>query len=142
MRPTEWRSHDPAVTATGGLTADIHLVAPGGADNVWIVEVGSTTADAFGGLVDTIVAAPIAVADLGDEPGAGFAASYTSPSQGTVGTDGPGGSLTVGDETLPVADHERLEAPWGTWTGDGPLTVEWADHSLTVDLRTGDRSVA
>ena len=39
--------------------------------------------------------------------GAGFAASYTSPSQGTVATDGPGGSLTLGDET--IEDPEVLE---------------------------------
>ncbi len=40
-RPTQWRTHDPAVTFTNGLTQPFDLVAPGGADNVWIGEVGS-----------------------------------------------------------------------------------------------------
>src|SRR4030095_2184273 len=39
-RPTEWRTHDPPVTFTNGLTQPFDLVAPGGADDAWIVQVG------------------------------------------------------------------------------------------------------
>ena len=39
-RPVRWRDHDPAKVFTHGLTQPFDLVADGGADNVWIVEVG------------------------------------------------------------------------------------------------------
>ena len=52
-RTPTWREYDPAVVATNGMTKPFDLVAEGGPDNVWLVEVGSDD----GGTLDDFVAA-------------------------------------------------------------------------------------
>ena len=65
-RPTEWRTHDPSVTFTNGLTEPFDLVAPGGADNVWIAEVGSAARwGSFDAFVAAVSGSPVSVRDLG-----------------------------------------------------------------------------
>ena len=44
-RPPTWRVYDPAVNATNGMVQPFDLVAEGGPDNVWIVEVGTRDED-------------------------------------------------------------------------------------------------
>ena len=39
-RPTQWRTYDDPGIFTHGLTQPFDLVADGGADNVWITQVG------------------------------------------------------------------------------------------------------
>ncbi len=88
-RPTEWRSHDPAVTFTNGLTQPFDLVAPGGADNVWVTEVGDAGAV---GVVRRLrrgrrPRSAVDVTDLGDTAegtSRGFEVTYASPSQGEM----------------------------------------------------------
>lgn len=81
-RPTAWRTHDPAVTFTNGLTEPFDLVASGGAD-VWISEVGD--ADRWGSFDDFVAAlsgAAIDVTDLGSAgacPGDSMSATPRPP---------------------------------------------------------------
>ena len=44
-RAPTWRTYDPKVYATRGMVKPFDLVAKGGANNVWIVEVGTAKAD-------------------------------------------------------------------------------------------------
>ena len=47
-RAPTWRAYDPAIYPTDGMVKPFDLVAEGGPDNVWIVEVGdATSADSF-----------------------------------------------------------------------------------------------
>lgn len=116
-RPTEWRLHDPATEPTGGRTERFDLVAPGGADNVWIAEVGRAAdwggADPFAAFVDAVTGAEIAVTDLGPAVGDGFDVRYGSPTGGTVtvGWDAP---LRVDGVEIPLTGGARWEAPWAT----------------------------
>ena len=69
-RPTEWRGHDPAVTFTNGLTQPFDLVAPGGAHNVWVSEVGDAGRwGSFDAFVDAVAAAPGGGGRPGPDPG-------------------------------------------------------------------------
>ena len=111
-RPTEWREHDPAETFTNGLTKPFDLVAPGGANNVWISQVGDAarwkTFDAF---VAAMTAAPITVTDLGSTAGVskGFDVSFRSPTEGAMrlGWTGP---FTVGGNEVPL-HRDRPRSP-------------------------------
>ena len=65
-RPTQWRVYDPATEATNGFIRPFDLVAPGGADNAWIVEVGrAADHGSFGQFVAAITAAPLTITRSG-----------------------------------------------------------------------------
>jgi hypothetical protein len=143
-RPTEWRTYDPG-TYTLGLTERFDLVAPGGADNVWITEVGRAAdwagnADPFTAFVDAITASAPAVTPLPGPGGgphvaaSGFDVDYASPRAGqlTTGWDAP---LVVGGVEQPLADYPRMSSPWAevgwdTWRFD----IVLGDSSLHLDL--------
>jgi hypothetical protein len=128
-RPTQWRSHDPAVTFTNGLTAPFDLVAPGGADNAWIVQVGDAgewqSFDAFATAVTSaslsIAARPVGADGL---PG-GFDVQYESPTQGLI-SFGSTGPLIAGARTChstrrrgrptPLARSRPAPARWTSTT--------------------------
>lgn len=108
-RPT-FRVYDPAVLATRDMVEPFDLVAEGGPDNVWIVEVGTREDD---GDLDSFVAGLTA-----DEPevvrdGAGFTVSWASPSAGEIEFSSTGPFVVDGDEQR-IADFPRHESPWGT----------------------------
>ena len=109
-RTPEWRTYDPATQPTEGLTEPFDLVAPGGPDNVWIVEVGDAgVADSFDAFVDGVLASePDVVRD--DE---GFTVSWTSPTSGEV-TFGSTAPFTVGGKEQAIADFPRHESLIGT----------------------------
>ncbi|HZA75649.1 MAG TPA: hypothetical protein VE623_04580 [Acidimicrobiales bacterium] len=141
-RPTEWRTHDPALTFTNGLTEPFDLVAPGGANNVWIAEVGDAQGwGSFDEFVAAVSAARIDVRDLGTGGGVsrGFDVSYASPSEGTLAFSWTG-PLTVEGTEVPLHGGERFGNPFGT-TRFGDTTIEISDGParLTVDLVRGER---
>jgi hypothetical protein len=141
-RPTEWRTHDPATTFTNGLTEPFDLVAPGGADNVWISEVGDAERwGSFDAFVAALSAAAIDVTSLGSAGGVsrGFEVSYASPSEGAM-TFSWTGPLSVGGVDVPLHGTDRFDNAFGT-TAFGDTTVEIADGpaSLTLDLARGER---
>ncbi|MCG8588737.1 MAG: hypothetical protein MJE66_05550 [Proteobacteria bacterium] len=103
-RLPEWRRGQPEVFENAGQ--DFDLVAPGGATNVWIVELGSAD-DWPGGFADfraaveaaAVVVTPTAVA---------FEVAYDSPSQGTIewAWEGP---LVVNGTEHPISDYPRFD---------------------------------
>jgi hypothetical protein len=108
-RAPTWREVDPATEATDGMTQPFDLVALGGADNVWIVEVG-TAAD---GDHDAFAAA-VSAAEPDVTRGAdGFEVAWSSPSSGAVtfGSDAP---FTVEGSEVALSGFPRHESPWGT----------------------------
>jgi hypothetical protein len=109
-RTPEWRAYDPAVNPTDGQEQPFDLVAPGGPDNVWIVEVGDAdTASSFDDFVAQVMAAEPDVA-RDDE---GFTVAWTSPTSGDVafGSTGP---FTVDGEEQAIGEFPRHESKWGT----------------------------
>jgi hypothetical protein len=81
-RPTTWREHDPSVTFTNGLTEPFDLVAPGGADNAWIVEVGDAGRwGSFDAFATAVTRAAVDVTQLGQVPTACRSASTSATSR-------------------------------------------------------------
>ncbi len=107
-RTPTWREYDPAVVATNAMVKPFDLVAEGGPDNVWIVEVGSDT----GGSLDDFVTAVTAIDPSVVRDDAGFTVSWTSPSSGIIDYSSTGVFLVEGVEH-PTGDHPRHESPWG-----------------------------
>ncbi len=143
QRPTQWRSYDPAVVATRGLVQPFDLVAPGGADNVWIVEVGRR-ADAgdFAAFVAAVTSAPVEVVRPGGADGNGRRVRYVSPSQGEVVYSLQQG-LTVGGTAMQVKGHPRLSSPWGEVCHLGRyLELTEGDRRLVIDFDKGAREVS
>jgi hypothetical protein len=143
-RPTEWRPSKPG-EFTHGLTRPFDLVAPGGADNVWVVEVGdkadSGTFDQFRA---RIAAAPVTVqprpkTDKG-LPG-GFDVTYVSPSRGRM-TFGSGTTpFTVAGKQVSLRPALRYDNPWAhvAWK---QMQIDIADRegALHLDLDKGIRT--
>lgn len=141
-RPTEWRTHDPAATFTNGLTEPFDLVARGGADNVWISEVGDAGRwGSFDAFVDAVAAAPVTVEDLGDVGGVsqGFDVTYASPTEGTMSFSWTGPFSVDGSE-VPLHGGLRFDNPYSSMrAGDTKLNVDDGTASLRVDLTRGRR---
>jgi hypothetical protein len=137
-RPTTWREYDAAVVATNGLVKPFDLVAEGGADNVWIVEVGSDV----GGSLDDFVAAVTAIEPSVVRDDTGFTVSWTSPSSGIVDFSSTGPFLVEGEEQ-PLGDFPRHESPWG---GVEHLSRQYnltaADSTWSADFDTMTRELA
>jgi hypothetical protein len=144
-RPAEYRVYDPAVNATGPLTDDFDLVAAGGADNVWLVEVGRSTDwesfDAFRTAVRDAMLEVTARASLpGGLPG-GFDVSYASPSQGMIrfGWDGP---AEVDGQEVAVGNHPRFDNPWSQTEFGSPRTkIEIDGIGVDLDFEAGTRKL-
>jgi hypothetical protein len=141
-RPTQWRSHDPAVTFTNGLTQPFDLVAPGGASNVWVTEVGDAARwGSFDAFATAVTAAPLTVTDRGTQGGVsrGFDVSYASPTEGALAFswDGP---LTVDGTEVPLHGTDRFANRFGTTpVGETTLTITDGPRHLRLDLLTGSR---
>src|SRR5690606_9847060 len=106
-----------AVTFTNGLTEPFDLVAEGGADNVWISEVGdAATWGTFDAFAAAVSAAPVTVQPRPPSPDGlpgGFDVTYASPSSGTMAFGTTGAFIVDGTE---VALHggDRFDNPFGT----------------------------
>jgi len=107
-RTPSFLAYDPEVNATDGMTLPFDLVALGGPDNVWIVEVGTDE----GGDLDSFIGALTASEPSVVRDDTGFTVSYTSPSAGIVDFSSTGTFLVEGVEQ-PLGDHARHESPWG-----------------------------
>jgi len=107
-RAPTWREYDPSLVATNGMVKPFDLVAEGGSDNVWIVEVGSDN----GGSLDDFVNAVTGIDPSVVRDDTGFAVSWTSPSSGIIDYSSTGVFLVEGVEYA-TSDHPRHESPWG-----------------------------
>lgn len=106
QRPTSWLEYDPARHATRGMVEPFDLVAEGGPDNVWIVEVGRAAEwPDFAAYVDAVAGSRVEVtADFSS-------VVYESPSQGEV-RFGAVGPFTVAGIDVPLAGYDRFDNPW------------------------------
>ncbi len=138
-RAPEWVVYDPAVTATDGMVQPFELRAEGGAENVWIVEMGAKGdlfAD-FAAFQAAVSAAELTVTERADgdlpagvEYGPVFDVSYGSPSLGAM-TFGWTAPLTVAGAEVSISDYLRYDNPWGQAAQD-------ADAMVLADPETGD----
>jgi hypothetical protein len=136
-REPTWRAYDTATTSTDGMTKPFDLVAEGGPDNVWIVEVG-TEAD---GSLDDFVAAVTASEPVVERTDAGFTVAWESPSSGAVafGSEGP---FTVAGDEVPLTEFPRHESPWGrTDRLDPTFTLEHDGSRLALDFAARTRGL-
>ena len=108
-REPSWRVYDPAVNATDGMVKPFDLLAKGGPDNVWIVEVGEGSAASFGAWQASVLANEPVVERSPD----GFTVGWTSPSSGALGF-GSTAPFTVQGNVQPLADFPRHESSFGT----------------------------
>jgi hypothetical protein len=137
-RATQWRTHDPAVTFTNGLTQPFDLVAPGGADNAWLVQVGDAGEwESFSAFADAVTTAPPSVTPRppgADGLPAGFDVTYQSPTQGTIAFSSAG-PLTVDGTEAPLHGTDRSSTPFGV-VAAGAGQIELRDGPATLSLDT------
>ncbi len=137
-RAPTWREYDPAVHATRDMVEPFDLVAEGGPDNVWIVEVGTEDDGSF----DDFVAAVTAAEPEVGQTDAGFTVAWASPSSGAIafGSEGP---FTVDGEEVAQADFPRHDSPWGTTDHlEETFALSAAGSSLELDFPNRRRTLA
>jgi hypothetical protein len=142
-RAPSWRHHDPASVFTNGLTEPFDLVADGGADDVWICELGDVDRwGSFDAFCDALVGASVEVDDpgwAGDGPHPGFAVRYASPAEGLVASS-PSAPLAVDGVEVSVRDRARFRNRYSE-VGPAATTIPIADElgRWTLDLAAGTR---
>jgi hypothetical protein len=109
-RTPSWRTYDPAVLATRDMVEPFDLVAEGGPDNVWLVEVAT---DADHRDLEAFVAALTAAEPDVTRDDDGFTVAWTSPSSGPVEFSSTG-AFRVDGRDQPLGDFPRHDSPWGT----------------------------
>lgn len=136
-RAPSWRSYGPENPSLG-MEQPYDLVAAGGPENVWIVEVGdSTTADSLDAFIADVTASEPHVTQVTD----GFDVTWTSPTSGEVrfGSTGP---FTVEGKEQQIADFPRHESKWGTVDHvSRSYELTGGDASLTLDFDAMTRKV-
>ena len=120
------------------MTRPFDLVAEGGPDNVWIVEVGERASD---GDFVTWSAAVTATDPEVERTDDGFTVAWTSPSAGEV-TFGSTAPFTVAGEEVAQADFPRHESAFGTVDRlDTTYELSSDDATLVLDFDTATRTV-
>ncbi|MEN8181679.1 MAG: hypothetical protein ABFS46_03985 [Myxococcota bacterium] len=137
-RPTEWRLGQPEVFRNGGQ--DFDLVATGGADNVWIVELGSREEwpEGFAAFRAAIGASAV---DVREAP-VGFAVAYPSPTRGTVelSWEGP---LRVDGEPQALDGYPRMDNPFAQVGFDETrYEIDDGEYGLVLDFERDEREVS
>jgi hypothetical protein len=107
-RAPTWTTHDTGVYDTRGLVEPFDLVAKGGPDNVWIVEVGDASQGPFADWLAARLASPIDVTRDAD----GFTVGWTSPASGALAF-GSSGPFVVDGAEQALDEFPRHDAPWG-----------------------------
>ncbi len=149
-RDTVWQAYTPEELAPlppsddGPIVNSFDLVAPGGPDNVWIVEMGSAARwGSFRAFVAAVLAAEVHVTP---SPGTvplirTFEVAYTSPSQGEVhfGWEGP---FRLRGQEVSLRGYPRMSNPWvHAERGDRVVTMKGRTGALRLDWDAGAREV-
>lgn len=145
-QPTEWVPHGEDVDGvyTGELTEDFDLVAEG-TQNAWVVQVGDAdTSGSFedfrAALVGSVEAEEVAGETEAGFP-AGFAVTFTSPTEGELAFawEGP---LTVDGEEVELHPGVRYDNPWvQAGLDDRRYEIEADGNTLVLDFDAGTRQV-
>ncbi|HEU5151698.1 MAG TPA: hypothetical protein VFU19_14445 [Iamia sp.] len=136
-RAPTWRTYDPATISTDGMTQPFDLVAEGGPDNVWIVEVGTDD----DGSLDDFVAAVTGSEPVVERTEEGFTVAWASPAAGEV-TFGSTAPFTVAGDEVALGEFPRHESPWGTTDRlDPTFTLEPGDSRLALDFTARTRAL-
>jgi hypothetical protein len=141
-RAPSWRSRDPSIY-DAGLTDVFDLVAEGGADNVWIVELGDAErSGSFDAFCESCADAAITIDDPGwnaDGPHPGFGIRYESPAEGVIEWH-HGGPLLVNGAVVSLEHDDRFDNPY-TSIRRGERVVPIVDESggWELDLSSGTR---
>lgn len=142
-RTPEWREHAPDEVFTDGLTEPFDLVAPGGPDNAWIVQVGDAGTGTFEQFQESLRSAEPTVEVRPETPEGypgGFDVTFDSPTEGpmTVGQDG---AFTVAGEDVALRHDLRYDNPWAQVEFQS-TTYEIADDEggLALDFDEGARA--
>lgn len=140
-RTPTFRAAEPG-EAMRDFTQPFDLVADGGADNVWIVEVGNDDGNGAGDDFEEFVASITAAEPEVGRDDVGFVVGWTSPSAGAIEFSSTGAFVVAGSEQ-PTADHPRHESPWGTVEHESML-YELTDRTnvWSVDFDSASRSVS
>jgi hypothetical protein len=102
-RPTAWRTYEDASIHTHGLTEPFDLVASGGPDNTWIVQVADVSHfDSFAAFRTAVTASPVRCDD---------AVSWVSPVEGAVEFSWSG-PLRVRGEVVDLHPEARMHNPY------------------------------
>ena len=124
-RTATFKANDAGVSART-FTKPYDLIADGGPDNVWLVEVGNDEDD---GDLDAFIAAITATEPTVSQTAEGFEIAWTSPSSGAIEFSSSGAFVVAGEDQ-PIGDHPRHEGPWGT------IEHESMVHELTNDANS------
>lgn len=138
-RPTQWRVHDPVSIANNGLTRPWDLVAPGSANNVWIVEVGrAADHGSFANFVAAISSATVEIVRVGGQ----VTARFVSPTAGDLVLPSTG-SFTLDGVDTALRDHPRHSSPWAEQCalGEG-FDIRAGGARLELDVATASRRVS
>jgi hypothetical protein len=145
-RPVHWREHDPAVVFTRGLTQPFDLVADGGPDNVWIVEVGD--AASHGSFAEFRAAIAASAPEVAARPPAstglpgGFDVQYRTLAGEELAwsTDGP---LTAGGAPVELQPADRFDNPFLQVPFEGRrYEISASGASLVLDFDDWTRRTA
>jgi hypothetical protein len=144
-KPT-YKVYDGTTEATGGRTKPFDLIADGGADNVWVVEVGrEADHGSFQAFRDKIAAAPLTVTPRGPSAASGispgFDVVYESPTQGSVsfGWEAP---LVHRGAEVPLHGKNRFDNPWSQTPLDPTeIRIEKDGFGVKHDVKAGHRVV-
>ena len=143
-RPTEWITVDPNVVATNGMVKPFDLRAPGGPDNVWIVECGRAAEwPSFEAFRNALAGTQVTIAPLEPIDGIpqGFLVLYVSPSQGML-TFGWKQPFTRNSTQLDIADFPRRDNPWAQTPHASPrASIDVDGYRIEVDFEAGTRTV-
>ena len=121
------------------MTRPFDLIAPGGADNAWIVEVGrAADHGSFAAFVAAVTSsAPVAVRSPGR-----IDVSYTSPTEGEL-RFGTQGGFTVDGVATPLRDHPRHSSPWAEQCANGEgFDISDGSVRLQLDVARAGRRVS
>jgi hypothetical protein len=141
-RAPEWRHPDASIYAAG-LTDVFDLVADGGADNVWIVELGDADQSvSFETFCASCANAAITIDDPGwgaAGPHPGFGVRYESPAEGIVEWR-RGDPLLVDGAVVDLEHDHRFDNPY-TSIGRGETVVPISEDGggWELDLGAGTR---
>ena len=137
-RTPTFKPNDPGVPART-FTKPYDLVAEGGPDNVWIVEVGNDEDD---GNFDTFIAAITANEPVVGQIADGFDVAWTSPSSGAIEFSSIGAFMVAGEEQ-PINGHPRHDGPWGTIEHESLMyELDNGANSWSLDFDAATRVVS